>query len=188
MRFRLIYADPPWQYADRNANGQRGACFKYDVMPLADILALPVADLADEDCLLVMWWTGPLPGEALATVKAWGFTLKNMAGFTWHKLSRTGRCDHFGSGHWTRSNTENVLLATKGHPRRACNSVRGMITAPVAEHSAKPAEARRRLELLMGDVPRVELFARIATPGWMALGRSIDGRDLRESLTSLASA
>ena len=129
-----------------------------------------------------------MPGEALATVEAWGFTLKNMAGFTWHKLSRTGRCDHFGSGHWTRSNTENVLLATKGRPRRACNSVRGMITAPVGEHSAKPAEARRRLELLMGDVPRVELFARVATTERHPAGRGIDGRDLRESLISLASA
>lgn len=39
-------------------------------------------------------------------------------------------CDHFGFGHWTWSNTEHMLLATKGSPRRACNSVRGMITAP----------------------------------------------------------
>lgn len=97
-------------------------------------------------------------------------------------------CDHFGSGHWTWSNTEHMLLATKGSPRRACNSVRGMITAPVGEHSAKPDETRRRLELLMGDVPRVELFARVATTERHPAGRGIDGRDLRESLINLASA
>lgn len=182
-KYQLIYLDPPWQYEDRNANGKRGACFKYPVMTIADLKALPVARLAAPDCLLAMWWVSPQPQEALDLVKAWGFTLKNMCGFTWHKLSKTGKCDHFGTGHYTRSNTENVLLATVGKPKRVGNAVRGIVTAPVGRHSAKPTEVRDRLVELMGDVPRVELFAREMAPGWDAIGFDIDGRDIREALT-----
>ena len=41
------------------------------------------------------------------------------------------------------------------------------------EHSKKPDEARRRIEALMGDVPRIELFARQATPGWDVWGNEV---------------
>lgn len=188
MRFSLIYVDCPWSYTDKNANGKRGACFKYPVMTLDDLKALPVPDIAAEHCLLAMWWVSPQPQEALDLVSAWGFTLKNMCGFTWHKLSKTGKKDHFGTGHLTRSNTENVLFATKGRIKRVSASVRGMITAPVGEHSAKPSEARGRLVQLMGDIPRVELFAREAAPGWIAVGNAIDGEDIACALRKLARA
>lgn len=34
-----------------------------------------------------------------------------------------------------------------------------------SEHSRKPEEAREKIVALMGDVPRVELFARQTPPG-----------------------
>ena len=183
--YKLIYVDAPWTYDDPNSNGKRGACHKYSVMSLASLKALPVAQIADRDALLAMWWVSPMPQEALDLVSAWGFTLKNMCGFTWHKLSKTGKKDHFGTGRYTRSNTENVLIATKGKPVIICKAVRGIVTAPVGKHSAKPAEVRRRLELLMGDVPRVELFAREKIAGWDAIGNGIDGKDIAVSLAEL---
>ncbi|SUY94217.1 Transcriptional activator, adenine-specific DNA methyltransferase [Citrobacter koseri] len=39
-------------------------------------------------------------------------------------------------------------------------------TARWARHSEKPWEVRHRLEMLYGDVPRIELFSRSAAPGW----------------------
>lgn len=183
LKYKLIYADPPWEYTDRNANGKRGACFKYPVLTLAELKSLPVGDLADPSgAVLAMWWVSPQPQEALDLVKAWGFTLKNMCGFTWHKLSSTGKCDHFGTGHYTRSNTENVLLATMGKPVVVSKSVRGIVTAPVMRHSEKPPEVRDRLEQLFGNVTRIELFARERVDGWDAMGYDIDGRDIREVL------
>lgn len=174
MKYNLIYADPPWEYRDKANAGKRGACHKYDVMTLDDIKALDVADIAADDCLLAMWWVSPQPAEALAVVEAWGFELKQMCGFTWHKLSKTGRCDHFGSGHYTRSNTENVLFAVRGKFRRASASVRGIVTSPIGDHSVKPEEVRKRLELLVGDVPRIELFARKPAAGWDVWGNEVE--------------
>jgi N6-adenosine-specific RNA methylase IME4 len=60
--------------------------------------------------------------------------------------------------------------------------VRSLVVAPVGAHSAKPPEVRDRLVALLGDVPRVELFAREAAPGWVAIGNGIDGRDIRQSI------
>ncbi|MBQ7895350.1 MAG: adenine methyltransferase, partial [Oscillospiraceae bacterium] len=37
----------------------------------------------------------------------------------------------------------------------------------------KPEEARRRIEALMGDVPKVELFARRTSPGWDVWGNEV---------------
>lgn len=133
---------------------------------------LPVSDLADDNCLLAMWWVMPQPEEALAVVTAWGFTLKTMGGFTWHKTTKTGK-SFFGMGNWSRSNPECCLFAVKGKPKRVDASVRAFLESPWRGHSAKPPEARERLVQLMGDVPRIELFAREASPGWDSWGNEV---------------
>lgn len=114
-----------------------------------------------------------MPAEALAVISAWDFTLKTMCGFTWHKLTKHGK-DAFGMGNWTRANAENCLFATHGKPKRVCAGVRQIITAKVGKHSEKPPEARDRLVKLMGDVKRVELFARVSTSGWDVWGNQVD--------------
>lgn len=45
---------------------------------------------------------------------------------------------------------------------------------PLQEHSAKPDETRHRIVELLGDVPRIELFARQRVPGWDAWGDEIE--------------
>ena len=54
--------------------------------------------------------------------------------------------------------------------------------SPLGRHSAKPPEVRDRIVKLMGDVPRIELFARERVHGWDALGNEIDGLDIRQSI------
>lgn len=171
--FNLIYADPPWTYKDTCDSGNRGACHKYPVMTLADICALDVPAIAAPDCLLALWWVAPMPAEALAVVQAWGFTLKTMKGFTWHKRTKHG-CSHFGMGNWTRANTEDCLFAVRGNIRRINAGVRQFIDSPLGSHSEKPAEARDRLVQLMGDIPRIELFARTKPLGWSVWGRDVE--------------
>ena len=173
MKYNLIYADPPWQYNDKANAGKRGACHKYQVMTLEDIKRLDVASMAAPDCLLALWWVPPMPQEALDLVRAWGFTLKTMQGFTWHKTTKHGK-DHFGMGNWTRANAECCLFAVRGRPRRVCAGVRSLIVAPIGRHSEKPVEARDRLVTLLGDVPRVELFARTTAPGWAVWGNEVE--------------
>jgi len=72
-------------------------------------------------------------------------------------------------GFATRSNTEPILLATRGHPLRLAADVHQVIIAPVGEHSAKPDEAYRRIERLYPG-PYLELFARKAREGWTTWG------------------
>lgn len=46
--------------------------------------------------------------------------------------------------------------------------------APVEQHSKKPDIVREKIVALMGDLPRVELFARQATPGWDVWGNEVE--------------
>ncbi|PZM62585.1 MT-A70 family methyltransferase [Paenibacillus dendritiformis] len=173
MKYTIIYSDPPWSYRDKARAGNRGAACKYPVMSLEEIAALPVGGLAADDCLLAMWWVPPMPEEALYVMKAWGFELITMKGFTWHKETAKGK-SHFGMGHWTRANTEDCLFARRGRPKVVSRSVRQYISSPRREHSQKPDEARDRLVEMMGDVPRIELFARQRFPGWHAWGNEVE--------------
>jgi len=45
--------------------------------------------------------------------------------------------------------------------------------SPIEQHSKKPDETRDRIVKLMGDVPRVELFARQTAPGWDVWGNEV---------------
>ena len=41
------------------------------------------------------------------------------------------------------------------------------------EHSRKPDEARKRIEQLVGNVPKIELFARQTAEGWDCWGNEV---------------
>lgn len=170
QKYAIIYADPPWRY-QRN-KGYGAAENHYPTMDIDDICALSVAELAAKDCALFLWATFPMLPEALRTMRAWGFAYKTVA-FVWVKKNR--RADNWvtGLGFWTRSNAEICLLGTRGHISRECNVVHQLIVSPRERHSKKPDEARERIVQLMGDLPRVELFARQQSPGWQVWGNEV---------------
>ena len=56
MKYSLIYADPAWQYDNKASNG--AAEDHYGTMKLIDMKRLPVWDLAADDAVLAMWFTG----------------------------------------------------------------------------------------------------------------------------------
>ncbi|MEL7628727.1 MT-A70 family methyltransferase [Pectobacterium aroidearum] len=175
-KFKLIYADPPWSYRDKAKSGERGVDFKYPTMDLSAICRLPVWELTDPDsCLLAMWWVPTQPVEALKLMDAWGFRLMTMKGFTWHKTNRKKGNSAIGMGHMTRANSEDCLFAVRGRlPERLDASICQHVTAPRFDHSAKPPEIRDLLVRLLGDVPRIELFARESAPGWDVWGNDCE--------------
>lgn len=174
MIYSIIYADPPWSFHNKNTGGTMisGASAQYPVMSVKDIKRLPVATLAADDCALFMWWVASQPQEALDVVRAWGFTLKTMTGFTWVKQTKHG-LPFFGMGFYTRQGSENCLVAVRGKPQRVSASVRAVVCAPAGRHSEKPPIFRERIVELMGDVPRLELFARERVPGWAVWGNEV---------------
>lgn len=171
-KYNIIYADPPWRYNDRKCNG---ACeHHYETMNIKDICKLPVSEISDKDSVLFLWVTYPMLREALALIEAWGFNYKTI-GFQWIKQNKSGNGFFFGLGRWTRGNTECCLIATKGKPKRVNNSISQLIISPLRDHSKKPDETRDKIVTLMGDLPRIELFARDSADGWDCWGAEAPG-------------
>ncbi|EDV3146951.1 adenine methylase [Salmonella enterica subsp. enterica] len=171
-KYILIYADPPWSYRDKAADGNRGAGFKYPVMNVLDICRLPAWELAAENCLLAMWWVPTQPAEALEVVKAWGFrlmTMKGLPGTNAECASATNWCWAWGTQPEQIAKTACLPLKAGCHPRRSAGIVQSF-TAPRLEHSRKPDHVREKLVQLLGDVPRIELFARLSSHGFDVWG------------------
>jgi site-specific DNA-methyltransferase (adenine-specific) len=172
-RYTVILADPAWRYSDKRP-GHGGAERHFTTMTAEQIRALPVASISAADAALFLWATSPMLRVGLSVIRAWGFEFITEA-FTWVKRGREDEFGRpgklvFGNGSWTRANVEHVLLGIRGRPFRVHKGVHQVVEAPRGEHSAKPPEVRRRIEQLFGDVPRVELFAREAVPGWDRFG------------------
>ena len=79
----------------------------------------------------------------------------------------------FGMGHWTRANSELCLIGTRGTIKRKSNKVFQIVDTHIEEHSKKPDVVRERIIELVGDLPRVELFARQTTEGWDCWGNEV---------------
>jgi N6-adenosine-specific RNA methylase IME4 len=169
-KYNIIYADPPWRYQDRGCNG---ACEgHYETMNIKSICSLPIKEIADKDCVLFLWCTYPMLKEGLQLIEAWGFTYKTI-GFQWLKQNRSGKGFFFGLGRWTRGNTECCLIAVKGKPKRINNSISQLIISPIEQHSKKPEIVRDKIVALIGDMPRIELFARQHADGWDCWGNEV---------------
>jgi N6-adenosine-specific RNA methylase IME4 len=167
-RYAVLYVDPPWHFEVYNeeSGSERAAGNHYPTMELAEICALPVAALAADTSALFLWTTAPHLQEAFQVLAAWGFEYKSNA--VWVK-------DKLGLGYYVRNRHELILIATRGNfpcPQPA-NRPSSVIEAPRREHSRKPDEAYEMIERMYPDLPRIELFARQARPGWDAWGNEI---------------
>lgn len=176
-KYNVIYADPPWRFNSKKSGGNMisGAAQHYQVMKTADIARIPVGELCADDCLLVMWYVGAMPEDAITVCNAWGFRLMNMNGFVWNKLTKTGK-PFFGMGYATRAGSESALIGVKGKLGNIIkdHGVRSVISAQAGKHSEKPDDFRKAIVQMCGDVPRLEMFARIQPDGWDVFGNQVD--------------
>ena len=169
-KYNIIYADPPWSYKDKKCNGNCES--HYETMNFKDICNLPIKSISDKDCVLFLWVTYPMLNEGLKLIEEWGFKYKTI-GFQWIKQNKSGKGFFFGLGRWTRGNTECCLIAVKGKPKRINNSVSQLIFSPLQEHSKKPDIVREKIIKLIGNLPRIELFARQQVEGWDCWGNEV---------------
>lgn len=175
--FGCILADPPWAYRNHSgpADGEhRGAHDHYPTTTTEELCQLPVARCADENSALFMWVVDSHLEEALTLGKAWGFEFKTCA-FVWVK-SKPGGWPHVGMGYWTRKQTEQCWLFTRGSPERLDKGVQQIIHCPRGAHSAKPEQQYGLIERLVPG-PYLEMFSRTSKPGWTAWGNQIGARD-----------
>lgn len=173
-KYKLILADPPWQFSNKKTGGsmKSGAATQYGTMSIEELKTMDIESIADDNCILVMWWVGSMPQEAIDLTAAWGFKLKNMNGFVWRKLTKN-LLDFFGMGFWSRAGSESCIIAIKGKPKPASRSVRAVFSAVAGRHSAKPNDIYKLCVELAGDVPRLDMFSRVNREGWDAFGDEV---------------
>ena len=167
-KFRCIVADPPWaqglsgQYKSRR---HRPMALSYPVMPVEEIMALPIGDLAEPDCHLWLWTTNSFLEAGFSVLKTWGF--KYLAPIHWIKPS--------GLGNYFVHRSQTILFGYRGRcqfplKRYAPNLIEA--TCP-SRHSEKPEEAFALVESISPG-PRLELFARRQRPGWTCWGNEVE--------------
>ena len=185
-RFDIIYADPPWDYngkvqfdkSSRNADEIdlsrnifiSSASFKYPTLKLAELMMMPIREIAKDDCLLFMWATSPHLAQAIALGQEWGFEYRTVA-FVWDKMTHN-------PGKYTLSNCELCLVFKHGRipqPRGARN-IQQLVRIPRQAHSMKPDEVRAGIEKMFPTQERIELFARGEYDGWTVWGLDVQNQ------------
>lgn len=177
MKYKIIYADPAWSYGNRGLMNKQKKIVHieshYPTMTTDEICNLPIKELADKDCVLFMWVTYPHLENAFKVIKAWGFKY-STCGFEWFKTHKSGKPTHF-MGAWVVGGAiEICLIAHKGSPKRISKRVKRLVISERTRHSEKPDEVRKRIVELMGDLPRIELFARQKVEGWDVWGNEVE--------------
>ena len=182
-KYQVIYADPHWDYGGKmqydkttikseNENFEReifisSATFKYPTLKLKELEQLDVKSIADDDCLLFMWTTGPQMENAIKLGTAWGFEYKTVA-FVWDKMVHN-------PGRYTLSQTEFVLAFKRGKfptPRGARN-IRQLLSIHRGEHSVKPYQVIEGITKMFPQQNKIELFARNNYEDWDNWGLEI---------------
>ena len=182
-KYSIIYADPPWDYGGKmqfdksskkseNAGWERdifisAANFKYPTVKTKDLKKFPIWDIADDNCLLFLWVTGPHLAQGIEVGIAWGFEYKTVA-FVWNKMSHN-------PGQYTLSNCEFCLVFKKGKiptPRGARN-IQQLVNSKRREHSVKPDEVRDNIVKMFPSQNRIELFSRGYYDGWDVWGLDV---------------
>lgn len=180
MTYRCIVVDPPWpQKGGGPLKGGHGEGFigttgsqpmPYQTMPISDIAALKVAELAEPTgCHLYLWTTNRFIRDAFTVAEAWGFTYSTL--LTWAKKPMGG-----GLGGAYGISSEYILFARRGN-LPALSRVRGTWfnwKRPYDKrgkpmHSAKPGEFFSMVEQV-SPAPRLEMFARRSRLGWDTWG------------------
>lgn len=189
-RYSTILADPPWAFKNYSAKGEsRNANRHYPTMSIEDIAALPIGDVAEKNCMLILWATWPHLENAMNCARGWGFGY--VTGAYWRKLDQSGNL-RIITGYQMRACSEPFLIFRRGRVPAPPPSKRpvGEIETAIHEHSAKPYEMYDRAELYPG--PYLELFARpnpgLPRHGWTHVGGEISQRDIRDDLRILSAA
>ena len=147
-------------------------------MNTADIAALRVRSITAPLAALFLWATCPRLPEAIEVMAAWGFHYRGVHS-VWVKTARDGRIIN-GQGArliFSKPTAEFLLVGStcrRGRPLPLLTEAQAQVVlAPRGRHSEKPSVFRDRIVELLGDVARIELFARERVAGWDVWGNEV---------------
>lgn len=174
-KYNIIYADPPWEYKE-SGTGARVVSSHYPTMNIEEIKKLPVQKILADKCILFLWCTFPRLEQGLEVISAWGFKYYGLA-FDWVKTTKKGT-PAWGMGYYTRQNSEICLIGVPKDIKRRLKPVNRDVLSVVhsqrREHSRKPDIIRDLIVRAVGDLPRIELFARQKVEGWDVWGNEVE--------------
>ena len=159
-KYHVIVSDPPWKYDARSEDTTHRGKNLYPEMTVPEICALPVASLAQDNCILFLWTTNAFMRGAYECLDAWGFQEKTI--LTWDKVN-------LGLGDWLRNVTEHCILAVRGRPIVSLTNQTTLISEKRREHSRKPESFYTLVEALCPG-SKLEMFSRTPRDGWAAWG------------------
>lgn len=166
IKYRVVYADPPWSYGNRLVEGYGAAENHYPVMSIEELCDLPVDDMTEDNAVLFLWTTSPLLKESFEVIEAWGFEYKTS--FVWDKVRHN-------MGHYNSVRHEFLLVCTKGE---CMPDVQKLFDSVVVQersktHSEKPEIFREMIDTLYTRGKKIELFARKTVDGWETWGNQV---------------
>lgn len=162
-KYETIVIDPPWPVKKvlRDERPNQDA-LDYPTMTVDEIQAIPVGDIAAQDCHLFLWTTQKFLPDALAILKGWGF--RYVVTMVWHK---PGGFQPFGLPQY---NCEFVLYARKGTPKFVdTKNFMCCFDGARREHSRKPDELYETIKRVTGG-PRIDYFSRESREGYAQYG------------------
>lgn len=161
-KYRVLYADPPWDYGNKNLQQYGHASHHYPTMTIEEICELDIKSLSDDDAVLFLWTTSPFLEDSFKVINAWGFQYKTS--FVWDKVKHN-------FGHYNSVRHEFLLICTRGSCIPDHNELfDSVITMERGEHSEKPEHFRMLIDTLYTHGKRIELFARKEAIGWDTWG------------------
>lgn len=166
MKYRTIVADPPWPIGafPPNFGYAAGKDVPYTSLSVAQISALPVADLSDAFAHLYLWTINDYLPNAFGVARAWGF--EPQATLAWCKQPAG-----VGLGGVFASNVEFVLFC-----RQRSGRVVLAVTSALADAAATAGITRRQIDAHMGTSDMAgwwlsKLEHRCAPPTWEQYGQ-----------------
>jgi N6-adenosine-specific RNA methylase IME4 len=165
--YRIIYADPPWKYNDKQDTPNLGGANKhYDTMSIPELCDMKISEITEKDAVLFLWTTSPFLEDSFKIINSWGFKYKSS--FVWDKVMHN-------MGHYNSVRHEFLLIATKGSctpdEKKLFDSVQSI--EKTRKHSEKPEKFREIIDTLYVYGNRIELFARKKHDHWDVYGNEV---------------
>ena len=164
-KYKTIVIDPPWPVATgfvQSSGYNVSDNCPYSLMTKEEILAIPINNLADDNCDLFLWTTQTVLLFSFEVLKNWGFKFSCL--MTWDKVKALNAYGFF-------RNSEFILYAHKGKTNRdfSKKNIPTCFREPLRRHSEKPKIFYDLIRRVTRE-PRIDIFARKKIEGFDSYG------------------
>lgn len=164
-RFATVVIDPPWPVSESNLTKDGREAYKpwaYPRMSLAEIRALPIPEILEDDAWVFVWSNNRFLPDALDCLAGWGLRYRTM--YVWDKSAGVQMPS------LPCYSAEFIVCASRGTPKfRETRNFRTCNRWPRQGNSVKPDGFYELLQRVTAP-PRLDVFSRRAIDGFKTWG------------------